>query len=291
MTREEFASLAARGTIILDGAVGSNLYQAGMPRGICTEEWILEHPEPIQKLQREYVKAGTNILYAPTFAANRVTLKGFCLADRLEELNRGIVQMTKENLAGTGVLIAGDLTTTGQLLEPRGNMFYEKLLDVYREQIQVLAEAGVDLVVGGTMLNVDETMAAVDAAMEVCDLPIMCTLSLNAYGTAIYGGTAVEAVETLQAMGASAVGLNCSVGPDQLVAVVRSMKEAAQVPIIAKPNAGVPVINEKGEAVYQMTPETFAGHMVELVKAGAGIVGGCCGTSPAYIQALKRALE
>ena len=101
----------------------------------------------------------------------------------------------------------------------------------------------------------------------------------------------MEAVETLQAMGASAVGLNCSVGPDQLVAVVRSMKEAAQVPIIAKPNAGVPVINEKGEAVYQMTPETFAGHMVELVKAGAGIVGGCCGTSPAYIQALKRALE
>lgn len=290
MTREEFAAMAAAGPIILDGATGSNLYKAGMPRGICTEEWILENPQAITDLQKAYVGAGTQILYAPTFSANRITLKGFCLADRLEEINSGLVKLTKKNVEGTGVLVAGDLTTTGQMLAPKGNMSYERLLEVYKEQIQVLAEAGADLLVAETMMGVEETMAAVDAAMAVTELPIICTLSLSADGNAIFDGSGQEAVETLQAMGASAVGLNCSVGPDQLEAVVRSMRAVAQVPIVAKPNAGMPVISDTGEAVYSMTPEEFAGHMKVLVDAGAGIVGGCCGTSPDYIRALCRKL-
>ncbi|MCD8010308.1 MAG: homocysteine S-methyltransferase family protein [Lachnospiraceae bacterium] len=290
MTREEFAALAADGPIILDGAVGTNLYREGMPRGVCTEEWIYEHPETIAPLQKAYVEAGTQILYAPTFSANRVALKGFCLADRLEEINTGIVKATKKNVGGTGVLVAGDLTPTGQMLEPFGPMSYEKLLDVYREQIRILEAAGVDLLVAETMLGVEETMAVVDAAMQVTELPILCSLSLSADGHAIYDGTGVEAVETLQAMGASAVGLNCSVGPDQLEAVVRSMRDVAEVPLLVKPNAGMPFINEKGDAIYSMTPEKFAEHMEVLVAAGAGLVGGCCGTSPAYIRALCRRL-
>lgn len=290
MTREEFAVLAAGGPVILDGAVGTNLYRAGMPRGVCTEEWIYEHPEALAPLQKAYVEAGTQIIYAPTFSANRVALKGFCLADRLEELNTGIVRATKKNVEGTGVLVAGDITTTGQMLEPFGPMSYEKLLDVYREQIRILEEAGVDLLVAETMLGVEETMAVVDAAMQVTELPVLCSLSLSADGHAIYDGTGVEAVETLQAMGASAVGLNCSVGPDQLEAVVRSMREVAEVPLLVKPNAGMPFIDEKGEAIYTMTPEEFAGHMEVLVEAGASLVGGCCGTSPDYIRALCRRL-
>lgn len=290
MTREEFAALAADGPVILDGAVGTNLYRKGMPRGVCTEEWIYEHPEAMAPLQKAYVEAGTQILYAPTFSANRVALKGFCLADRLEEINTGIVKETKKNVEGTGVLVAGNLTTTGQMLEPFGPMSYEKLLDVYREQIRILEAAGVDLLVAETMLGVEETMAVVDAAMQVTELPILCSLSLSADGHAIYDGTGVEAVETLQAMGASAVGLNCSVGPDQLEAVVRSMREVAEVPLLVKPNAGMPFIDEKGEAVYSMTPEEFAGYMEVLVEAGAGLVGGCCGTSPDYIRALCRRL-
>ncbi|MCD8077657.1 MAG: homocysteine S-methyltransferase family protein [Lachnospiraceae bacterium] len=197
---------------------------------------------------------------------------------------------TKKNVEGTGVLVAGDLTTTGQMLEPFGPMSYEKLLDVYREQIRILEAAGVDLLVAETMLGVEETMAVVDAAMQVTELPILCSLSLSADGHAIYDGTGVEAVETLQAMGASAVGLNCSVGPDQLEAVVRSMREVAEVPLLVKPNAGMPFIDEKGEAVYSMTPEELAGYMEVLVEAGAGLVGGCCGTSPDYIRALCRRL-
>ena len=148
-----------------------------------------------------------------------------------------------------------------------------------------------DLLVAETMLGVDETMAALDAASAVCDLPMMCSLTLEADGTALFGGSAVEAVITLQEMGACAVGLNCSVGPDQLKSVVSEMKKAAKVPVIAKPNAGMPSITETGEAVYSMDAPRFAAAMLELVEAGAGVIGGCCGTTPDYIRLLKEALD
>ncbi|HIV11702.1 MAG TPA: homocysteine S-methyltransferase family protein, partial [Candidatus Pullilachnospira stercoravium] len=157
-------------------------------------------------------------------------------------------------------------------------------------QVRALADAGADLLVAETMLSVEETIVALDAAQSVCQLPVMCTLSLEADGTAMYGGNAVEAVVTLQEMGAAAVGLNCSVGPDQLESVVRNMKEAATVPVIAKPNAGMPSINEKGEAVYSMNEDDFARYTKILVEAGAGIVGGCCGTTPDYIRKLAQIL-
>ena len=291
MTRDEFAAWAASGTILLDGGTGSYLYNRGMMRGVCTELWIMEHPEIIGELQRAYAAAGSQIIYAPTFSANRVMLEGFGLQDRQEEIIKRNVAMTKEHLAGTGVMVAGDMTTTGQMISEDGPMTYERLLDIYKEQITYLCEAGVDLLVAETMLNVDETMALVDAANSVCpDLAIMCTLSLNADGSAIYGGSGVEAVETLQAMGASAVGLNCSVGPDQLEAVIKSMKKVAEVPVIAKPNAGMPFITPRGEAVYSMKAEDFADSVAHLVDCGAGIVGGCCGTTPEYIAALAKKL-
>ena len=288
MTREEFARLAGEGVILLDGATGSNLIKAGMPRGISTEQWVLEHPQVLQKLQRDYVEAGSQIVYAPTFAANRSSLKNFGLGDQVKELNRKLMQICREGVGDTA-LIAGDLTTTGKMV-PQGDLTYDQLIEIYREQEQSLAEAGADLLVAETMLNVDETMAILDAASSVCDLPVMCSLTLESDGTALYGGNAVEAVTTLQEMGACAVGLNCSVGPDQLEAVVASMKRVAQVPVIAKPNAGMPVINDRGEAVYDMDPVHFAASMKKLIEAGAGAVGGCCGTTPEYIRELKKVL-
>ena len=170
-------------------------------------------------------------------------------------------------------------------------MSYQALLDIYREQIEVVAAAGADLLVAETMLTVDECACFVEAARSVCDLPVMCTLTIEADGHLLFGGNVVEAVETLQALGANAVGLNCSVGPDQLEAVVASMKAVATVPIIAKPNAGMPVMDDKGQAHYNMTPDQFAASMAKLVKAGATIIGGCCGTGPEYIAALRRETE
>lgn len=289
MTRQEFDELTKKGVVLLDGATGSNLRKAGMPVGISSEQWVLENPKVLQELQSAYVEAGSQIVYAPTFAANRISLRNFNLQDRVVELNTKLVKISKDGV-GSRALVAGDLTTTGQLLEPQGNLTYDALYQAYREQIKALVDAGVDLIGAETMLGVDETVVALDAAHSVCDIPMMCSLTLEADGTAMYGGNAVEAVMTLQEMGAAAVGLNCSVGPDQLESVVANMKAVAKVPIIAKPNAGMPVINEKGEAIYDMNADDFARHAKRLVEVGAGIVGGCCGTTPEYIRRLAEVL-
>lgn len=289
MTRQEFDELTKKGVVLLDGATGSNLRKAGMPVGISSEQWVLENPKVLQELQSAYVEAGSQIVYAPTFAANRISLRNFNLQDRVVELNTKLVKISKDGV-GSRALVAGDLTTTGQLLEPQGNLTYDALYQAYREQIKALVDAGVDLIGAETMLGVDETVVALDAAQSVCDIPMMCSLTLEADGTAMYGGNAVEAVMTLQEMGAAAVGLNCSVGPDQLESVVANMKAVAKVPIIAKPNAGMPVINEKGEAIYDMNADDFARHAKRLVEVGAGIVGGCCGTTPEYIRKLAEVL-
>lgn len=290
MTKQEFQALTNKDVVLLDGATGSNLRKAGMPVGISSEQWVLEHPQVLQDLQRAYVDAGSQIVYAPTFAANRISMRNFNLQDRIVELNTRLVKISKDAV-GNRALVAGDLTTTGQLMEPRGPLTYEELYQAYQEQIRALADAGADLLVAETMLSVDETVVALDAAQSVCDLPMMCSLTLEADGSAMYGGNAVEAVMTLQEMGAAAVGLNCSVGPDQLESVVTNMRKVAQVPIIAKPNAGMPVIDEKGEAHYSMDAETFAEYTRKLVAAGAGLVGGCCGTTPEYIKQLKKILQ
>ena len=279
MTREEFQKLAESGVILLDGATGSNLRKAGMPVGVSTELWVLEHPQAIQKLQMEYAEAGSQIIYAPTFSANRMSLAMHDFQGDIRKLNADLVSITKEAVGGRAY-VAGDMTTTGKMLEPAGDTSYQELMQVYQEQAKALYNAGVDLIIAETMLSVDETVVLLDAVQSVCNLPVMCTLTVEADGTALFGGNAVEAVETLQEMGAVAVGLNCSLGPDQLESVVASMKKVAQVPVIAKPNAGMPVMDEFGMAHYNMAPEQFAASMKKLIAAGAGIIGGCCGTDP-----------
>lgn len=288
MTKEEFFALCAEGVVLLDGATGSNLMKRGMPRGVCAEAWIEAHPEALLELQREYAAAGTQILYAPTFSANAFSLGRHGLAERVTELNARLVALSRS--AAGNAAVAGDMTTTGIPLEPLGSMTYGTLFELYAQQAQALAEAGADLLVVETMLGIDETAVALEAAQSVCELPVMCSLSLQSDGTAYFGGGCVEAVQTLQELGACAVGVNCSFGPEQLLAPVRNMKAAARIPLLVKPNAGMPVITERGEAVYPMKPEEFARQMKRLVAVGAALVGGCCGTTPAHIAALKTAL-
>lgn len=290
LTKQKLKELAQREVILLDGATGSNLRNAGMPVGVCTELWILEHPEVMQELQRAYVDAGSQIIYAPTFSGNRISLSRYKAQDRLSFLNTELVALSKD-ASGGRAYVAGDMTTTGRLLEPRGDISYQELYEVYQEQAKALIDAGADLIVAETMMNVDETVVLLDAVQSVGELPVMCTLTVESDGSALYGGTAVEAVETLQEMGADAVGLNCSVGPDQLEAVVSSMYRAARIPVIAKPNAGIPVMDERGQAHYNMEPEQFAASMKRLVENGARIVGGCCGTTPEYIRLLAQTLR
>lgn len=290
MTKEELTKRLGNGTLILDGATGSNLMKAGMPKGICTEQWVAEHPDAIMELQRAYAEAGSDIVYAPTFMANPISLATHGLAAETEQLNHTLVGLSRKAV-GDQVLVAGDLTTTGKLMEPLGPMKYEDLYESYKKQISCLADAGVDLLVAETMLASNETLVILDAAQAVCDLPVFCTLTMEADGSLFFGGNVFDAVEELEAMGAFAVGCNCSTGPDQLESVIAGIRQRVSIPVIAKPNAGMPTISPNtGEAIYSMAPDEFAASMLKLKAAGASILGGCCGTTPKFIRELKKAL-
>ncbi|MDO4306061.1 MAG: homocysteine S-methyltransferase family protein [Eubacteriales bacterium] len=282
MTKDEFQTLT-RNVILLDGATGSNLMAKGMPRGICTEAWVIEHKDIIQDLQRAYVEAGSRIIYAPTFGGNRMSLAQHGLENRIEEINHTLVSYAKEAADGRAY-VAGDITTTGKILSGNDDYTYDMAFENYCEQIRYLADAGVDCIIAETMINIEETLAAVDAANSVCSLPVLCTMTVEADGSIFSGGNAIEAAVALEGAGAGAVGINCSVGPDQLVSVVRNIRENVSIPVIAKPNAGMPFIDDQGNATYSMKPEEFAAHMKVLADNGAGLIGGCCGTTPEYIR-------
>lgn len=289
MTKKEFAEHIKKGPIYLDGATGSNLMKQGMPFGVCPETWILDHPEVLKNLQREYVKSGSNIVYAPTFTANSIKLKEYGLQERLVEMNKELVRLSKEAVEGAA-LVAGDITMTGEGLYPLGSLTFDKLVEVYEEQIGVLYEAGCDLLVVETMMSLQETRAALIAAQK-WEIPVMATMTFDENGRTLYGTDARTALLVLQGLGADAAGINCSAGPDKLVPLLKEMAEYAAVPLIAKPNAGMPKMGESGETEFDMSAEEFAGWMPELFDAGAHILGGCCGTSPEYIAKAKEAIE
>lgn len=276
--------------IFLDGATGSNLQQKGMPSGVCPEQWILENRAVMIELQRAFVDAGTNIVYAPTFTANRIKLREYGLDGHTRQMNLDLVALSREAV-GSRAYVAGDLTMTGEQLAPMGRLDFEELIDVYKEQIGYLVEAGVDLLVVETMMSLQETRAALIAAKEVCDLPVMATMTFESDGRTLYGTDAVTAAVVLESLGADAVGTNCSTGPDKMADIIRQMAEVTSVPIIAKPNAGLPSLDAAGNTVYDMDASSFGECMQELVKAGASVVGGCCGTTPEHIQALRDSVK
>ena len=289
MTREKFIDFTKDHIIYLDGATGSNLVKAGMPSGVCPEQWILEHREVMLQLQKEYVQAGTNILYAPTFTANRVKLAEYHLEKNMSSMIHDLVAISKEAAASTPghpVYVAGDITMTGEQLRPMGKMELEDLIAIYKEQILCLVDAGADLLVVETMMSLAETRAALIAAKEVCDLPVIATLTFEADGRTLFGTDAKTAAVVLESLGASAIGANCSTGPAQMEGIISDMISVTMIPIIAKPNAGLPFLDENGTTCYNMEAEEFTEEMQVLVNVGATILGGCCGTTPEFIRQL-----
>ena len=286
MNRTEFQSWTKKHIRLMDGATGSNLMKAGMPRGVCTEQWVLEHPDAILALQSAYKAAGSDMVYAPTFCANRIALSGYGLQDDVSRMNRELVALSKKAV-GSGVLVAGDMTTTGKPADPEDSDGYQQLLDAYREQAEALISGGADLIGVETMMGVNECVAAIEAIRSLGDIAVICTLSVQSDGKCYFDGSVFEAAELLEALGADAIGVNCSTGPDQLESVIRTLKNTCSLPVIAKPNAGMPKISDSGEAVYSMEAGEFARHMERLVEAGASLIGGCCGTTPEFIEALR----
>ncbi|MCR5690828.1 MAG: homocysteine S-methyltransferase family protein [Eubacterium sp.] len=280
--------------LILDGATGSNLQEAGMQSGDCPEQWILDHPDVFIELQKAYIEAGSDALYAPTFTSTTVKLDEYGLGDRQEEYIKRLVALSKEAVAQSKVdrpvYILGDISMTGLQVEPMGKMTFEELVDIYKAQVKYSLEAGVDGFAIETMMSLQESRAALLAVKESCDLPVIVTMTYQEDGRSLYGTSPETTMVVLQELGADAVGINCSTGPDQMVEAVKAMKKYARVPIVVKPNAGLPSLKD-GKTIYDMKPEPFADCMIPLVEAGASVLGGCCGTTPEHIRLLAKNLE
>lgn len=275
--------------ILLDGATGTELYRRGMPRGVCTEQWVLEHPDALLDLQRQYVAAGAQILLAPTFGANRVNLARHGLEGRVEEFNRALIGLSRQAADGNA-LVAADLAPTGAFLPPFGDTTFDEMVDVYTEQARACAGAGVDLFVVETMTSMPEARAAVLAVKSVSDKPVWVTFTVDENGRTLSGTDALAAMIVMQGMGVSAFGLNCCGGPETVKEQLRRLAPYATVPLIAKPNASLPRMVD-GQAVYDAAPEDFAALVPDMAAAGARIFGGCCGATPEHIRSLKGAVS
>lgn len=282
MNKKEFRDFVSRGLVILDGATGTELVKRGMPGGVCPELWCLENPAAVKDLQDKYISAGSNIIYTPTFGGNICKLEEFGLENRFYEINFTLAAMSKRN-AGNA-LVFGDIAPTGRFVEPFGDLSFEDAVVIYKEQARALLDGGVDGFVIETMLDIQEARAALIAINEICDLPVMVSMTYEKDGRTLNGTDPVSALITLQSLGADAVGCNCSTGPSDMMNVIREMKEFAHIPLLAKPNAGMPrLIN--GVTSFDMGPDEFASYVEDFIAAGANLLGGCCGTTPDHIAA------
>lgn len=294
MSNTELRKQIQEDFFILDGATGSNLQKAGMKSGECPEQWILNHPDIFIDLQKKYIEAGSDAVYAPTFTSTRVKLDEYGLGAKQREYVGKLVGLSKqaveESRTDRKIYVLGDISMTGLQIQPLGTMPFEELVDIYKEQVTLSVEAGVDGFVIETMMSLQEARAAVLAVKESCDLPVFVTMTFQEDGRTLYGTSPETAMVVLQEMGVDAVGINCSTGPDKMVDAVKSMKRYAKVPVIVKPNAGLPALVD-GETVYDMGPGEFARAMKKLAEAGATVLGGCCGTTPEHICCLKEALK
>ena len=241
MTKNDFLKLISSKIVILDGATGTELVKRGMPAGVCPELWCMENPAAIQDVQRSYINSGSDIIYAPTFGANRCKLEEFGLGNRVYEINKTLALLSKE--CAKDSFVFGDLAPTGRFIEPFGELPFEEAVSVYKEQVSALIDGGVDGFVIETMMDIQEARAALIAVKESCDLPVMVTMTFEKDGRTLNGTDPVSALIT-QFLGADAVGCNCSTGPADMLAVIREMNNVARVPLLAKPNAGMPKLKD-----------------------------------------------
>lgn len=286
MKRAEFQSLVCQKAFILDGATGTEMIRRGMPPGVCPEKWASENFDAVADIHNCYIAAGSNIVYVPTFGANACKLSEFGLEKEVASLNESLASQCRKNV-GSRALIFGDLAPTGQFLKPFGDLALEELIAIYREQAAALLAGGVDGFVVETMMDVAECRAALLAIREICDLPVAVTMTFDASGRTLTGNDPVSSLITLQSLGADAFGCNCSTGPEAMAEIIAKLKPYATIPLIAKPNAGVPKLVGT-QTVFSMSPEDFGAWTPKLISAGANLIGGCCGTTPEHIRAMSQ---
>lgn len=285
LTQEQLQQKITDGLCLLDGATGSNLRNAGMPKGCCAEEWILANPEPLVALQRAYAEAGSQIIYAPTFQAQPIALKAVGLDTQTEQINAALVALSRS--AAPGCLIAGDITTLTTFCDSWDADSFDLLVENYRRQIRGLIDGGADLLIGETLLYQQEAEAILCAAELEGAGAAMYSFTMQPDGSLFSGADAGKALKSLEDSGAAAVGFNCVAADMMTPYLVSKLRRSVKIPLTCKPNAGVPTIGDDGIAVYSQTPAEFAEVMHQCRENGATLLGGCCGTAPEYIAALR----
>lgn len=284
LTKDELSAFFEK-KVLLDGATGSNLQKAGMPRGCCTEEWIMANPEALVALQRSYAAAGSDILYAPTFQAQPIALERVNLHKQAEAINAQLVALTRA--AASGALVAGNLTTLAAYCDSFDAANFDLLVENYRVQIGGLLEGGADLLAAETLMYPQEAEAIFTAAELEGAEAMLFTFTMQPDGSLFSGRDAAPILRELEEAGAGAVGFNCVCADNMTPSLVSRLKRSVKGPLVCKPNAGNPVIGTDGIPVYPMGAAEFADIMADCVQAGASVLGGCCGTTPAHIAAVK----
>jgi len=273
--------------LILDGAMGTELQKRDLPAGVCPEAWCMDNPDAVVQIHSAYREAGADCVYTATFGANRVKMGLYGLTN-VRETNRELAAIARKAVGAKG-LVAGDIGPTGRFVAPFGDLPFEEAAALFKEQALGLLEGGVDLFVIETMMDIQEARAALIAVREISDLFTIVTMTYEKHGRTLNGTDPVAALVTLQSLGADAVGCNCSSGPEAMFGIIAAMKPHARVPLVAKPNAGLPKL--VGDAtVFDMDAAAFAAFGGRFAAAGVNIMGGCCGTTPDHIRALRESL-
>jgi len=292
MVTERWHTLLDSGQPVLaDGAMGTMLFAEGLQFGDPPEVWNLTHPEVVRRIHRGYLDAGSQILMTNTFGGNRKRLALHGHERRVAELNRtaAILLRSEVDAAGGNALVAGDIGPSGEIMAPIGTLEAAEAVDVFADQAAALVAGGVDLIWIETMSDLGEIKAAIDGVRQVApEIPLVTTMTFDTRGHTMMGVSPERAAKALLSWGADAIGGNCGNGPDELIPVIEKMRAVApDARLVAKSNAGMPELVDM-RAVYRSDPADFAAEVARMRAAGATIVGGCCGTTPAHLAAISR---
>ena len=288
LTKESFSELLAQGPCLLDGATGSYLRAKGMPRNCATEEWVLRNPEVLVELQRSYAKAGSKIIYAPTFQAQPIALQKIGLENHTEAINAQLIALSRS--AAPDCLIAGDIATLAAFCDSWDPDNFDDLVANYRRQIRGLVDGGADFLIGETLLYPVEAEAILEAAKLENAGAVAFSFTMQSSGNLFSGQDAGPVLKELEAQGAAAVGFNCVAADENTPHLVSRLRRFTRLPLICKPNAGSPVTTPQGTTEYNLAPEDFAAIVKQCRQNGADLLGGCCGTTPEHIAALAARL-
>lgn len=277
--------------LVSDGATGSNLFARGLPQGSTPEEWVLEQPDQIIRLHQDFIASGSDIILTCTFGATSLRLAGSPIADRAVEVNQRAVALARQAVGASSVWVGGSLGPVGGLLKPYGPLDIDTVLAAYAEQARTLAEAGVDLLVIETQFDLGEAKAAIQGVRSITDLPLVCSFSYDRGRRTMMGLSPAQAARQVTDMGVDLIGVNCGRSLEDNLQNLLELRQATDLPIWFKPNAGLPHIDEQNRTTYSVTPAEMAAQVSAWLDAGAQIVGGCCGTTPEHLAHIARAAK